>query len=82
MMDKAPNYPEFEKLGMMLDKLKGKDVWKANKESSLYDWPRIEEKIKVLQKLRSKKDMKSLVQYLRQDLQKNTGGISNPILYN
>ena len=65
MMNVAPNYEEYYQLGLILDKLRGKDLWKLNKQSTVYDWERIEDKIIVMRKLRGKKDIKSLVQYLR-----------------
>lgn len=30
-MDKVATYPQYEQLGLILDKLQGKDVWQADK---------------------------------------------------
>jgi len=81
-MNKVSSYHDYEKLGMILDKLQGKDIWKLEKESHLYDWQRIESRLENMKYLREKKDIKGLVDCLRQDLVKNIGGICNQQLYN
>jgi TAG lipase/steryl ester hydrolase/phospholipase A2/LPA acyltransferase len=68
--------------GQILDVIQGKEKWKNTKESSLYDWERIENKLEHMRNLREAKDIQGLIHCLRQDLQKNLGGICNPILYN
>jgi hypothetical protein len=62
--------------------LQGKEKWKNTKESNLYDWQRIESRLENMRYLREAKDIQGLVHCLRQDLQKNIGGICNPCLYN
>ena len=81
-MDKVSSYKEYEQLGLILDKLQGKDLWKKEKESHLYDFYRIESRLQNMRMLRESKDIQGLVHCLRQDLQKNIGGICNPALYN
>jgi len=44
-MNKVSTYHDFENLGLILDKLQGKDVWKREKESHLYDYQRIESRL-------------------------------------
>ena len=44
-LDKVETYDEYLKLGLVHDKLQGKDRWKANKASHLYDWERIESRL-------------------------------------
>lgn len=41
-LQKVDNYKDFEYLGLMYDKLIGKEEWKSKKESQLYDFERIE----------------------------------------
>lgn len=81
-MDKVSTYKEYEQLGLILDKLQGKELWKQEKESHLYDFYRIESRLYNMRVLRESKDIQGLVHCLRQDLQKNIGGICNPALYN
>ena len=81
-MDKCITYKEYEYLGSLLDKLQGKEVWKQQKECHLYDYVMIEQRLNHMRRLRESKDIQGLVFTLRQDLQKNIGGICNPNLYN
>jgi|TARA_B110000285_G_scaffold212913_1_gene256833 TAG lipase / steryl ester hydrolase / phospholipase A2 / LPA acyltransferase len=81
-MAHVESYNDYLILGSILDKLQGKDKWKETKESHLYDWERIESRLTNMRALRESNDIQGLVHCLRQDLQKNIGGICNPCLYN
>ena len=67
-MGEATTCREYEVLGHILDILKGKEKWKNQKESNLYDWERIEMKLLNMRTLREAKDIQGLVHCLRQDL--------------
>jgi len=56
-MNRVSTYKEYEKLGLILDKLQGKDKWRQEKESHLYDYMRIEQRLQTMRELRDKKDI-------------------------
>lgn len=80
-LDKIESFQEYERLGLILDTLQGKEKWKVTKESYYYDYERIESRLENMRALRSAQDIKGLVHCLRQDLHKNLGGICHPMLY-
>ena len=67
-MNEAKTYRDYEDLGLILDKLQGKDKWKEEKSCHLYDWERIESRLNNMRNLREKMDIEGLVHCLRQDL--------------
>tara|TARA_B110000285_G_scaffold188714_1_gene214997 strand:- start:567 stop:701 length:135 start_codon:yes stop_codon:yes gene_type:complete len=44
-MAHVESYNEYQILGSILDRLQGKDKWKQQKESHLYDWERIQSRL-------------------------------------
>lgn len=67
-MNRASSYKEYERLGLVLDRLQGKEAWKKEKVSPIYDWQRIESRLENMRALRLAKDITGLVHCLRQDL--------------
>ena len=51
-MDKVTTYKQYEHLGLILDKLQGKDIWKADEKSHIYDWQRIQQRLQNMRALR------------------------------
>eukprot|EP00347_Sterkiella_histriomuscorum_P000572 403375331 len=80
-LESAQNSEDCFKLAKIIDQLEGKEIWKMNKISSLYDYERIEDRYRSMKQMRQGQDIRGLVQCLRQDLLKNLGGIASPQLY-
>ena len=61
--------------------MEGNEKWKQNKISRLYNYNKVEARYKLMKTMRKNKDIKGLMYSLRQDLQKNLGGIASLELY-
>ena len=64
-LDGIKSYKEYEQIGLALDTLQEKDVWKEKKESSSFDWKSIDIRTKNMRNLRYNKDIVGLVRCLR-----------------
>jgi hypothetical protein len=62
------SFEEWLEYAKSLDYLEGREEWKRNNQSRLYDYAKIEARYKLMKKLRKSNDLCSLVHSLRQDL--------------
>lgn len=81
LMKNANSYDEWKNLASELDELEGKFKWKAKKETSLYNWRKVEQLIDMISKKRESMDLKALVHILRANLDRNLHYITSPTLY-
>lgn len=77
----ASNYDEWLKAALVLDHLDGNDKWREQKESPDYDYKLLASRVRVLRKLRRRKDLDQLIFRLREELHGNLGNMANPALY-
>ena len=80
-LKEATDYKTWKKLAIQLDQLEGKEEWKKEKESPLYDYELIEFRLNKLRDLRAKGDIHGLVLALRAGLLRNLGGLGNVNLH-
>jgi len=77
----ASNYIEWERAAKKLDTALGRDTWKMNPESILYDNKLIEHRLQNLKKLSLSGEYHSLLLAIREVMVRNLGGIENKALY-
>ena len=77
----AADYEAWYAAAMELDRLEGRDLWRQEKESELYDYRLISSRLAILRKLRKQKDYDRLMFRLREELHGNLGNMANPALY-
>lgn len=80
-MRHAPDYGTWAEAAQQLDVLTGREAWKADDESPLYDFRMIRARKRQLKRLRERGDAAGLMHELRQGLHWNMGGIGSPSLY-
>ncbi|KNC74206.1 hypothetical protein, variant, partial [Sphaeroforma arctica JP610] len=82
-MNAATSYAEWYKRAMDLDILEGKQAWKMEFESDLYDNQLIEKRLEDLRIARAKRayDVREMMYLLRSGLFRNLGNMLNPKLF-
>lgn len=81
-MRNATCYDDWQAAARMHDELTGRDQWKAEDASTLYDYRMIRLRYNELRTAREKNDIEELVFCINEGLHGNLGGIGNPVLYN
>ena len=81
MLKNVSSFEEYKKCALILDKLEGKELWKKQKETSLYDSKEVESLIKILKTKKEIKDINGVSHYLRSNLVKNLYSTNNPVLF-
>jgi hypothetical protein len=61
-----------------LDKLQGKDSWKEDPQSPLFDHALLQERIRLLKKARDTDELGNIIFLLRTSLSRNIGDMGNP----
>ncbi|KAJ3354530.1 hypothetical protein GGF32_002476 [Allomyces javanicus] len=77
----ATSYEQWSAAATTLDQLDGRDEWKRDPVSDLYDYKLLQERLTGLQEARESNDLPQLILLLRTSLSRNLGGMGNPILY-
>ncbi|KNE55964.1 hypothetical protein AMAG_01815 [Allomyces macrogynus ATCC 38327] len=77
----ATSYEQWSAAATTLDRLDGRDEWKRDPVSDLYDYKLLQERLTGLQEAREANDLPQLILLLRTSLSRNLGGMGNPILY-
>ena len=81
LMTKANSYDEWKNYAIELDELQNKFKWKNKKETSIYNYTRVEELILSLKFKRENKETKGLIHTIRANLIRNILNTSNSKLY-
>ena len=77
----AGSYAEWYEAALELDRHEGRDKWREELESDDYDYRLLASRIRVLKKLRRKRDADRTIFRLREELHGNLGNMANPALY-
>ncbi len=77
----ATSYEEWHAAALELDHLDGLDKWREDPVSPDYDHKLLASRVRVLRKLRRRKDLDRLRFRLREELHGNLGNMANPALY-
>lgn len=77
----ALSYQEYLAASKQLDMLLGNDKWKNKKESKLYYYQIVENRLEQLQQARKSGDVDTLMHLLRTTLQRNLGNMGDEKLY-
>lgn len=77
----ATTYEEWRKAALVLDHLDGLDKWREDPKSNDYDYKLLASRVKLVRKLRRRKDLDRLIFRLREELHGNLGNMANPALY-
>ena len=77
----ATSYESWYEAASELDRLDGKEQWREEPESADYDHKLLSSRVKLLRRLRRKKDLDRLIFRLREELHGNLGNMANPALY-
>eukprot|EP00123_Amoebidium_parasiticum_P010295 comp20009_c0_seq1/m.24516 comp20009_c0_seq1/g.24516 ORF comp20009_c0_seq1/g.24516 comp20009_c0_seq1/m.24516 type:complete len:729 (-) comp20009_c0_seq1:34-2220(-) len=80
-MNSAVSYADWVQRAIELDRLEGKQQWKMEFSSDLYDSVLIEKKLEDLRRARRNNDVRQMMFLLRSGLFRNLGNIGNPLLY-
>ena len=80
-MFQATDYDEWYAAALELDRMEGRDQWRLEKESELYDYRMLASRVTILRKLRKQRDYDRLMFRLREELHGNLGNMANPALY-
>ena len=78
---KCKEYSAFQHLGEKLDKLEGKDRWKRDDNSPLFDSDRLRERTKRYREMMEANDVYACMYALRGELLRKHFGICNPALF-
>lgn len=78
---KVKSYEEWKYLATEHDELTGKFKWKNKKETSLYNWDKVDSLVNGLILKRQNKDIKGLVHLIRSNIFRNMYSTTSPILY-
>ncbi|KAJ3373048.1 hypothetical protein GGF31_001035 [Allomyces arbusculus] len=81
LLNVATSYEQWSAAATTLDRLDGRDEWKQDPVSDLYDYKLLQERLTGLQEAREANDLQQLILLLRTSLSRNLGGMGNPILY-
>lgn len=77
----AGDYTTWREISVELDRIEGKDMWRAEDATDEYDYWLVKERLTELRRMRRKKDVRRLVFSLHEGLHGNLGGMANPVLY-
>jgi predicted acylesterase/phospholipase RssA len=77
----ATSYEAWYDAAAALDRLEGKEHWREDPESPDYDHKLLASRVKLLSRLRRRKDLDRLIFRLREELHGNLGNMANPALY-
>jgi len=77
----AETYAEWAEAAQMHDQISGKEDWKKEEESSLYDYQIIRARLDGLRKCRANGDDKGLLFTLNEGIHGNLGGMGNAALH-
>lgn len=80
-MAEATDYEEWRLAALVLDHLDGLDKWREEPESADYDYKLLASRVRLLRRLRRRKDVDRLIFRLREELHGNLGNMANPALY-
>lgn len=82
-MREAEDFVSWCQAARELDRLEGREEWKAKMDSPFYDWQLVQEHMTNLQRLRREGDLQGLMALLKLVLSTSgVGGINNATLYN
>lgn len=77
----AADYRTWRDIAVELDRVQGKDMWRAQDATDEYDFWLVKERLTELRRMRRRKDVRRLVFALHEGLHGNLGGMANPTLY-
>ncbi len=77
----ATDYASWREAAEALDRIEGRDDWRADDTSDDYDWRLIRARLRQVRQYREEGQIAKLVHHLRQGLHWNLGNIGNPRLY-
>jgi NTE family protein len=80
-MRNATDYATWREAATEFDRVTGREEWKQEEASDLYDWKLIKNRLRHLRQLRSEGQVGKLVHHLRQGLYWNLGNLCNTALY-
>ncbi len=80
-MRNATDYATWREAAAEFDRVTGREEWKQEEASDLYDWKLIKNRLRHLRQLRSEGQVGKLVHHLRQGLYWNLGNLCNTALY-
>ncbi len=80
-MEAATSYSEWAKAARAHDKLTGKDKWRREEASHLYDYASIRRRLNKLRRLRANNDHEGLLFTLNEGIHGNMAGIGSRKLY-
>lgn len=77
----ASTYDEWRRLSRAIDAATGQDEWKDKDESPVYDYAKVEEKLRALQVARQSGNMPQLIYLVRTTFSRNLGNMGDHRLY-
>lgn len=77
----ATDYASWREAAEVVDRLEGRDEWRADDTSDDYDWRLIRARLRQVRQYREEGQTAKLVHHLRQGLHWNLGNTGNPRLY-
>jgi TAG lipase / steryl ester hydrolase / phospholipase A2 / LPA acyltransferase len=80
-MRNATDYATWREAATAFDRVTGREDWKQEESSELYDWKLIKNRLRHIRQLRQEGQVGKLVHHLRQGLYWNLGNMSNAALY-
>ena len=80
-MERASSYEQWHAAALELDRLEGKERWKDDPRSPLYDHELIATRLSQMRRARETGDTASSLFLLRTSLSRNLGESGNPLLY-
>jgi TAG lipase / steryl ester hydrolase / phospholipase A2 / LPA acyltransferase len=80
-MRNAANYATWREAAAEFDQVTGREEWKHEEASELYDWKLVKSRLRQIRQLRADNQIGKLVHHLRQGLYWNLGNLGNPVLY-
>lgn len=81
LMNSATSYEQWSTAAAILDQLEGKEDWKQDPTSILYDYELIHARLAQLRKARAEKDYSAIIYLLRTSLSRDFGDIGKAELY-
>lgn len=78
LRDSATTVEQYHAASKALDKLQGKDRWKEDPKSPLFDHALLQERIRLLKKARETEELGNIIFLLRTSLSRNIGDMGNP----
>lgn len=81
VMRNASDYATWYQAAAELDRLEGREAWKNEDASDLFDWRLIRSRLRQIRQYRAEGTARKLIHHLRQGLHWNLGNIGNAQLY-